>query len=113
MGQDYGLIIIGGGSAGLMAASLAVQLDMGVAIVERDRLGGDCTWTGYVPSKTLLKTARVAHQMRSADHFGLPAVEPEIDFKAVMATCARSLPGCRPPPRSGSASCSAARRAGW
>jgi NADH dehydrogenase FAD-containing subunit len=57
------LIIIGGGTAGLIAAGLAVPLGVRVALVEQDRIGGDCTWTGCVPSKTLLKTAKVAHQM--------------------------------------------------
>ncbi len=85
MHDTYDLIIIGGGSAGLTAASLAVQLNAKVAIVERDRIGGDCTWTGCVPSKTLLKAAKLAHQMRHADHHGLVPVKQEIDLRAVMA----------------------------
>jgi len=85
MNDAYDLVIIGGGSAGLTAVSLAVQLGARVALVERHRLGGDCTWTGCVPSKTLLKAARVAHQMRHADHHGLAPVDQEVDLKAVMA----------------------------
>ena len=85
MGETYDLIIIGGGSAGLTAASFAVQLGARVALVEKHRIGGDCTWTGCVPSKTLLKAARVAHQMRTADRHGLTPVEPDVDVKAVMA----------------------------
>lgn len=85
MSQSYDLVIIGGGSAGLTAASFAVQLGARVALIERDRIGGDCTWTGCVPSKTLLKTAKVAHQMRTADRYGLSPIEPEVDLKSVMA----------------------------
>jgi pyruvate/2-oxoglutarate dehydrogenase complex dihydrolipoamide dehydrogenase (E3) component len=81
---DYDLIIIGGGSAGLSAASFAVQLGARVAIVEKNRIGGDCTWTGCVPSKTLRKAAKVAHTMRTASRFGLSSVEPAVDLKSVM-----------------------------
>jgi pyruvate/2-oxoglutarate dehydrogenase complex dihydrolipoamide dehydrogenase (E3) component len=84
MSTSYDLVIIGGGSAGLSAASLAVQFGARVALVEKHRIGGDCTWTGCVPSKTLLKAARVAHEMRTASRYGLPAVEPAVDLKAVM-----------------------------
>lgn len=82
--KEYDLVIIGGGSAGLTAAGFAVQLGSSVALIEGHRIGGDCTWTGCVPSKTLLKAAKVAHQMRTADQHGLVATEPRIDLKAVM-----------------------------
>ncbi len=85
MTDAYDLVIIGGGSAGLTAAGFAVQLGSRVALVEKHRIGGDCTWTGCVPSKTLLKAAKVAHHMRSAGRYGLPAVDPQVDLKAVMA----------------------------
>ncbi len=85
MDENYDLIIIGGGSAGLTAASFAMQLGARIALVEKHRIGGDCTWTGCVPSKTLLKTARVAHQMRTADRHGLTPAEPDVDMKSVMA----------------------------
>ena len=85
MNQEYDLAIIGAGSAGLTAAGFAVQLGVRVALVERHRIGGDCTWSGCVPSKTLLKAARVAHAMRSAGRYGVGAVEPTVDLKAVMA----------------------------
>jgi pyruvate/2-oxoglutarate dehydrogenase complex dihydrolipoamide dehydrogenase (E3) component len=58
MNDSYDLVIIGG-STGLMAAGFAVQLGARVALVEKHRLGGECTWTGCVPSKTLLKAAKV------------------------------------------------------
>ena len=58
MKDTYDLAIIGGGAAGLIAAPFAVQLGARVAFIEKDRIGGDCTWTGCVPSKTLIKSAR-------------------------------------------------------
>ena len=51
MTEAYDLVVIGGGSAGLTAAGFADRLGKKVALVERDRLGGDCTWTGCIPSK--------------------------------------------------------------
>ncbi len=80
----YDLVVIGGGSAGLTAAGFAARLGRSVSIVERERFGGDCTWTGCVPSKTLLRTARVAHEMRHADRFGLQPFEPDADLSLVM-----------------------------
>ncbi|HFD39896.1 MAG TPA: FAD-dependent oxidoreductase, partial [Anaerolineae bacterium] len=85
MNEPYDLLIVGGGSAGLTAADFALQLGARVALVEKRRLGGDCTWSGCVPSKTLLKAARVAHQMRHADRYGLTPVAPDVDLKRVMA----------------------------
>jgi pyruvate/2-oxoglutarate dehydrogenase complex dihydrolipoamide dehydrogenase (E3) component len=85
MNEVYDLAIIGGGSAGLTAARLARRLDARVALLERHRIGGDCTWTGCVPSKTLIKIAKVAQEMRNAGSYGLPESNPQIDLKTVMA----------------------------
>lgn len=82
---EYDLIIIGAGSAGLTAAGFAAQLGLKVALAEKNRVGGDCTWTGCVPSKALLKAAKVAHQMRNAHRFGIGPADPKVDLKAVMA----------------------------
>ncbi|MFC2031972.1 FAD-dependent oxidoreductase [Chloroflexota bacterium] len=84
MKDTYDLAIIGGGAAGLIAAPFAVQLGARVAFIEKDRIGGDCTWTGCVPSKTLIKSARVAYQMRTANRFGLVPVDNTVDLKPVM-----------------------------
>ena len=84
MKDTYDLAIIGGGAAGLIAAPFAVQLGARVAFIEKDRIGGDCTWTGCVPSKTLIKSARVAYQMRTANRFGLAPVDAAVDLKSVM-----------------------------
>jgi pyruvate/2-oxoglutarate dehydrogenase complex dihydrolipoamide dehydrogenase (E3) component len=85
MTEPYDLVIIGAGSTGLTAADFAVRLGARVALVEKHRTGGECTWTGCVPSKTLVKAAKVAHHMRTAGRYGLPPVEPEVDLKSVMA----------------------------
>ncbi len=79
MKYDFDLAIIGGGSAGLLAARVAPRLSAKTVLIERDRLGGDCLWTGCVPSKTLLASAKAAHTMRHAARFGLPASDAPID----------------------------------
>ncbi len=83
---DYDLIVIGGGSAGLVAAKLASGLGKKVALVEKRKLGGDCTWFGCIPSKTLLKSAYMAHQMTRLEEFGLkPDSAVELNSDNVMA----------------------------
>ncbi|MGI8797359.1 MAG: dihydrolipoyl dehydrogenase family protein [Acidimicrobiia bacterium] len=75
----YDLVIVGMGSGGMVAAEFAATLDLKVAVAERGRVGGDCLWTGCVPSKALLASGKVAHHMRTADDFGIQSVEPTID----------------------------------
>ena len=81
---DYDLVIVGLGSGGMIAAEFASTLPIKVAAVERDRVGGDCLWTGCVPSKALLASAKVAHHMRTAADFGIEPVEPRIDTAKVF-----------------------------
>ena len=82
---DYDIGIIGGGAAGLTVASGAAQLGAKTVLVEQDRLlGGDCLHFGCVPSKTLIKSASVYHQLSRQHVFGLPQVSPRpVDFKAI------------------------------
>lgn len=81
---DLDLVIIGMGSGGMPSAEFASTLGLKVAVVERGRVGGDCLWTGCVPSKALLSSAKVAHHVRTAQRWGLPAVElPPIDTAPV------------------------------
>ncbi|MBX9581601.1 MAG: FAD-dependent oxidoreductase [Gemmataceae bacterium] len=80
----YQLVVIGAGPAGLVAAAAAAGLGAKVALVERDLMGGDCLTVGCVPSKTLLRAARAAAEVRRAKEFGIRLGEPEIDFAAVM-----------------------------
>jgi pyruvate/2-oxoglutarate dehydrogenase complex dihydrolipoamide dehydrogenase (E3) component len=84
MAADFDMVVIGGGSAGLTAAGISASLGARTALVEERKLGGDCTWTGCVPSKALLKAARTAHSIRTADRYGLNAVEPQINFSRIM-----------------------------
>jgi pyruvate/2-oxoglutarate dehydrogenase complex dihydrolipoamide dehydrogenase (E3) component len=81
--QAYDLVIIGAGAGGLIAADFAVRLGAKTALVEKDRIGGDCTWTGCVPSKTLLKIAKVAHHVRTASRYGITSGSPAIDMSKV------------------------------
>ncbi len=81
---DYDMIVIGAGAAGLVGAGMSALLGAKTAVVEAERLGGECTWSGCVPSKTLLRSAKIAHQMRSADRYGLNSADPEIPFARVM-----------------------------
>jgi len=84
MPQRYDLIIVGMGSGGMVASEFASTLDLRVAAVERDRVGGDCLWTGCVPSKALIASARTAHTMRHAGNYGIEPVEPTIDTAKVF-----------------------------
>ncbi|MDC7217523.1 MAG: FAD-dependent oxidoreductase, partial [Spirochaetales bacterium] len=82
---DYDLGVIGGGAAGLTVAAGAAQLGVKVLLIDKeDKLGGDCLHYGCVPSKTLIRSARVRHLMGRAGDFGLPEVElPPVDFAQV------------------------------
>ncbi len=82
--MDYDLAVIGGGAAGLVSAGVGAALGAKVALIEEKRLGGECTWTGCVPSKTLLRAAKLAQEMRVADRYGLSAIEPRIDYAGLV-----------------------------
>ncbi|MGW0732013.1 dihydrolipoyl dehydrogenase family protein [Streptomyces sp. NPDC002851] len=83
--SGYDLVVIGGGSAGLTAARTAGRLGARTLLVERDRLGGDCLWTGCVPSKALLHVASEVHAARRVGAYGLPTADGPVDLSAVMA----------------------------
>ncbi len=79
MADDFDLVIVGMGSGGMVAAEFAATLGLRVAIAERGRVGGDCLWTGCVPSKALLASGKIAHHMRHADEWGITPAPPSVD----------------------------------
>jgi pyruvate/2-oxoglutarate dehydrogenase complex dihydrolipoamide dehydrogenase (E3) component len=82
---DTNLTVIGAGSAGLIASLIAATVRAKVTLIERGEMGGDCLNTGCVPSKTLIRSAKVAQQARDGARYGLKNVSFDVDFAAVMA----------------------------
>ncbi|HEX8620166.1 MAG TPA: FAD-dependent oxidoreductase [Thermoanaerobaculia bacterium] len=80
----FDVIVLGGGTAGLVTASGCARLGRKVALIERHALGGDCLWTGCVPTKALVASAKLAHQMRNAHLFGFEPVVPRVTPKSIM-----------------------------
>lgn len=80
----YNLVVIGGGTAGLVSAAGAAGLGAKVALIERSLMGGDCLNTGCVPSKAVIRSARAVHDVREARHFGVQAQVEQVDFAAAM-----------------------------
>lgn len=80
---DNNLLVIGGGAAGLVSSLIAATVRAKVTLVEREAMGGDCLNTGCVPSKALIRSARVAKYLSQAQRYGLQA-NGEVDFAAVM-----------------------------
>ena len=81
---DRNLIVIGAGAGGLVSAYIAAAVKAKVTLVEAHKMGGDCLNYGCVPSKALIRSAKLAHQMRHASHYGLSDATPGFRFKAVM-----------------------------
>src|SRR5690606_14396448 len=81
---DRNLIVIGAGAGGLVSAYIAATVKAKVTLVEVHKMGGDCLNYGCVPSKALIKSAKLAHQMRHASNYGLSDTTPTFSFKAVM-----------------------------
>ncbi|MFW5927014.1 MAG: FAD-dependent oxidoreductase [Wenzhouxiangella sp.] len=81
---DYNLIVIGAGSAGLVSAYIGATVRAKVALIEKNRMGGDCLNTGCVPSKALIRTARLMAEARDSERFGIRDMQAEIDFGDVM-----------------------------
>ena len=82
---EYDLAIIGAGASGLIAADFAVQLGARTALLEKGLIGGDCTWSGCVPSKSLIKVATVAQAARTASRYGIAVSAPVTDMTQVRA----------------------------
>ncbi|WP_338748183.1 dihydrolipoyl dehydrogenase family protein [Janibacter alittae] len=82
--DPWDLLVVGGGTAGIVGAKTAARLGARVLLVEQERTGGDCLWTGCVPSKALLAAASVAATARTAQRFGVDVGEVRVDFAQVM-----------------------------
>ncbi len=81
---DRNLVVIGAGAAGLVSAYIAAAVKARVTLVEKHRMGGDCLNTGCVPSKALIRTAKLLAQAKKAQHYGLRSMTAEFDFGEVM-----------------------------
>jgi pyruvate/2-oxoglutarate dehydrogenase complex dihydrolipoamide dehydrogenase (E3) component/uncharacterized membrane protein YdjX (TVP38/TMEM64 family) len=81
---DRNIIVIGAGAGGLVTALIGAAVKAKVTLVEAHKMGGDCLNFGCVPSKAIIKSAKLAHQMRHAQNYGLNATTPSFSFKAVM-----------------------------
>ena len=81
---DYNLVVIGAGSAGLVTSYIAATVKAKVALVEKNKMGGDCLNTGCVPSKALIRSARMLSYFKRAEEFGIRRTEADFDFADVM-----------------------------
>lgn len=88
---DRNLVVIGGGAAGLVTSYIAAAVKAKVTLVEAHKMGGDCLNYGCVPSKALIKSAKLAQQVRRADHYGLEAAMPAFSFRQAMARVHRVI----------------------
>ena len=81
---DRNMVVIGGGAGGLVSAYIAAAVKAKVTLIEAHKMGGDCLNYGCVPSKAIIKSAKLAKQMRTASNYGLVNTTPSFSFKAVM-----------------------------
>ncbi len=93
---DRNLVVIGAGSAGLVSAYIAAAVKAKVTLIEKHRMGGDCLNTGCVPSKALIKTARVLSQFRRFKDYGFQKASVEFDFADVMERVQRVIKTIEP-----------------
>jgi pyruvate/2-oxoglutarate dehydrogenase complex dihydrolipoamide dehydrogenase (E3) component/uncharacterized membrane protein YdjX (TVP38/TMEM64 family) len=93
---DRNLVVIGAGSAGLVSAYIAAAVKAKVTLIEKHRMGGDCLNTGCVPSKALIKSARLLAQIRRAQEFGIRSASAEFDFADVMERVQRVVKAVEP-----------------
>ena len=93
---DRNLVVIGGGSAGLVTAYIAAAVKAKVTLVEKHKMGGDCLNTGCVPSKALIRSAKLLSHMRRAKEFGIREARAEFDFAEVMERVQRVVKTVEP-----------------
>ena len=93
---DTNVVVIGAGSGGLVSAYIAAAVKAKVSLVEKKHMGGDCLNSGCVPSKTLIRSAKIKHDSDRAAQFGLQSVKVEVDFSAVMERVQRVIAAIEP-----------------
>jgi pyruvate/2-oxoglutarate dehydrogenase complex dihydrolipoamide dehydrogenase (E3) component/uncharacterized membrane protein YdjX (TVP38/TMEM64 family) len=93
---DRNLVVIGAGAAGLVSSLIGATVQAKVTLVEAGRMGGDCLNYGCVPSKALIRSARAAHQMRTAGLYGLSPAPAQVDLPAVMARVKGAIAAIEP-----------------
>ncbi len=93
---DTNVVVIGAGSAGLVSALIAATVNAKVTLIERHRMGGDCLNTGCVPSKALIRSARIADYARRAEDFGLESMSVRVNFRQVMERVQRVIKTIEP-----------------
>lgn len=93
---DANLVVIGAGSGGLVSALIAAAVKSKVILIERDKMGGDCLNTGCVPSKAILRSAKVANYMNRAEEFGIESVEVKPVFSKVMKRVQKVIEAIEP-----------------
>jgi len=93
---DRNLIVLGAGSAGLVTAYIAAAVKAKVTLIEKNKMGGDCLYTGCVPSKALIRSAKFLAHARRADEFGFKSAEVEFDFADVMQRVQRVIKTIEP-----------------
>ncbi|MBL4744655.1 MAG: FAD-dependent oxidoreductase, partial [Cycloclasticus sp.] len=81
---DYNLVVIGGGSAGLVSSYIAAAVKAKVLLIEKDKMGGDCLNTGCVPSKSLIKSSRFLAELSRSKQYGIKSASAEFDFADIM-----------------------------
>ena len=93
---DRNMVVIGAGSAGLVSSLIASTVKAKVTLVEAHKMGGDCLNFGCVPSKALIKSAKVANKMRNADKYGLEAHDPKVPFKQTIGRVMAAIKAIEP-----------------
>src|SRR5476649_1142642 len=84
MPERFDVVVVGGGTAGLVTASGCARMGRRVALIDKATLGGDCLWKGRVTNKTLVASAKLLHQMRHADAFGLEPQTQAVSPRRIM-----------------------------
>lgn len=93
---DYNLVVIGAGAAGLVTSYIAAAIKAKVALIEKHKMGGDCLNTGCVPSKALIRSAKIIHYGSRAKDFGLESIDVKFNFATVMERVQRVIKQIEP-----------------